>query len=103
MQWKDDVSNDDIETVNASSTTKIQCSSTSSEAVKPSASHVFYMWWKRKEKDKGKVEEVSNGWLKKNQKSNLIMTLPSLYLLLTKPVNIFPAIQPLELIFTCHS
>ena len=44
MEWKDDVNNDDIEVVNASSTTKIQCSSTSSEAVKPSASHVLCMW-----------------------------------------------------------
>ena len=61
-----------------------------------------YLASDRKKKDKEKVEEVSDGWLKKNQKSNLIMTLPSLYLLLTKPVNIFPTIQPLELIFTCH-
>ena len=40
MQWKDDVSNDDIEVVNASSTTKIQYNSTSSEAYKPRIMHV---------------------------------------------------------------
>ena len=43
MQWKDDVSNDDIEAVNASSTTKIKHGSTSSEAVKTSTSHVLCM------------------------------------------------------------
>ena len=62
MQWKDDVNNDDIEAVNASSTTKIQCSSTSSEAVKASTSHVLCMWLKKEEKDKKKVEEVQVGW-----------------------------------------
>ena len=43
MQWKDDVSNDDIEAVNASLTTKIQCGSTSSEAVQTSTRHVLCM------------------------------------------------------------
>ena len=43
MQWKDDVSNDDIEVVNASSTTKIKYGSTTSEAVKTSTSHVLCM------------------------------------------------------------
>ena len=43
MQWKDDVSNDAIEAVNASSTTKIKYDSASSEAVKTSTSHVLCM------------------------------------------------------------
>ena len=61
MQWEDDVSNDDIEAVNASSTTKIQYSSTSLEAYKPHIMHVI----EKEEKDKEKMEEVSDGWLKK--------------------------------------
>ena len=43
MQWKDDVSNDDIEAVNASSTTQIKYGSTNPEAVKTSTSHVLCM------------------------------------------------------------
>ena len=52
MQWKDDVSNDDIEAVNASSTTKIQYSSTSSEAYKPHIMHVI---------EKGRKRQGENG------------------------------------------
>ena len=54
MQWKDDDINYDIEAVNASSTTKIQCSSTSSEAKKASTSHVLC---KKRTRERDKKEK----------------------------------------------
>ena len=54
MQWKDDVSNDDIKAVNASSTTKIKYGNTSSEAVKTSTSHVLC---KKMTRERDKKEE----------------------------------------------
>ena len=52
MQWKDDVSNDGIEAVNAFSTTKIKYGSTSSEAVKKSTSHVLCIEERDKKEEK---------------------------------------------------
>ena len=50
MRWNGDVRNDDIEVINASSTTRIQYSNRSIESTKDLIAMLYCMWWKRRKR-----------------------------------------------------